>query len=344
MDKTEDEKYIARCIQLARSGRCTVSPNPMVGAVIVCDGKIIGEGFHIRSGEGHAEVNAVRSVKDLSLLTHSTLYVSMEPCSHYGKTPPCADMIIAEHIPRVVIGCQDPSAKVDGKGIKKLQEAGIDVTVGVLEDECKQLIAGFYTPSLLYRPYITLKWAESADGFIDAEGKHTTISSPHTMMLVHKKRAENDAIMVGTETALKDNPQLTTREWYGKNPIRVVLDRTLRLPQTLHLFDGSVHTLVITTKKHRSEEKLEFITLPEDFFDLTHILKELTKRNIQTLLIEGGSRLQQSFIDSDLWDEAFIEQSNVVLSQGVAAAHLKNIKKCEKGCFFSSTILHYYHF
>ena len=250
----EEEKYMRRCIELAKNGLCNVSPNPMVGAVIVCHGRIIGEGYHIRCGEAHAEVNAIRSVKDESLLKHSTIYVSLEPCSHYGKTPPCADLIIEKQIPRIVIGCQDPFSEVAGRGIQKLRDAGREVTVGILEEECQSLIRRFITFNTLHRPYITLKWAESADRFIDIErtsGMPLILSSPLTSMLVHKKRAEADAIMVGRRTALLDNPSLTVRNWYGHNPIRVVLDRTLSLPNDLQIFDGNVPTLVFTEKKFR---------------------------------------------------------------------------------------------
>lgn len=250
--KMEEEKYMRRCIELAKNGLCNVSPNPMVGAVIVCNGRIIGEGYHIRCGEAHAEVNAIRSVKDESLLKRSTIYVSLEPCSHYGKTPPCADLIIEKQIPRIVIGCQDPFSEVAGRGIQKLRDAGREVTVGVLEEECKSLIRRFITFNMLHRPFITLKWAESADHFIDIErtdGKPVVLSSPLTSMLVHKKRAEADAIMVGRRTALLDNPALTVRNWYGHNPIRVVLDRTLSLPNDLQIFDGNVPTLIFTEKQ-----------------------------------------------------------------------------------------------
>ena len=235
----EEEKYMRRCIELAKNGLCNVAPNPMVGAVIVCDGRIIGEGYHIRCGEAHAEVNAIRSVKDKSLLSRSTIYVSLEPCSHYGKTPPCADLIIEEKIPRIVIGCQDPFSQVAGRGIQKLRNAGREVTVGVLEKECKHLIRRFITFNTLHRPFITLKWAESADHFIDVErtdGNPVILSSPLTSMLVHKKRAEADAIMVGRRTALLDNPSLTVRHWVGRSPVRVVLDRTLKLPAGTHRF------------------------------------------------------------------------------------------------------------
>ena len=220
----EEEKYMRRCIQLAQNGLCNAAPNPMVGAVIVCDGKIIGEGYHVRCGKVHAEVNAIRSVKETSLLKRSTIYVSLEPCSHHGKTPPCADLIIEKQIPRIVIGCQDPFSKVAGRGIQKLKDAGREVIVGVLEDECRHLIKRFITFHTLHRPYITLKWAESADGFIDlcrTEGNPVILSTPLTSMLVHKKRAEHSAILVGTRTAKLDNPSLNVRNWYGRSPIPV---------------------------------------------------------------------------------------------------------------------------
>ena len=210
---SEEEKYMLRCIQLAQNGLCNAAPNPMVGAVIVCDGKIIGEGYHVRCGEAHAEVNAIRSVKDTSLLKRSTIYVSLEPCSHYGKTPPCADLIIEKQIPRIVIGCRDPFSKVAGRGIQKLKDAGREVIVGVLETECRQLIRRFITFHTLRRPYITLKWAESSDRYIDysrTDGKPVILSSLLTSMLVHKKRAEHSAILVGTRTAELDNPAIGT--------------------------------------------------------------------------------------------------------------------------------------
>ena len=242
---TQDEKYISRCIQLAKNGLYNTPPNPMVGAVIVYQDRIIGEGYHVRCGEGHAEVNAIASVKDESLLRQSTLYVSLEPCSHYGKTPPCADLIIRKGIPRVVVGCVDPFSMVSGRGIQKLRDAGVDVTVGVLEQACKDLIKRFVTFNLKQRPYITLKWAQSADGFIDVlrqKGMPVKLSSPITSMYVHKLRAEHQAILVGRKTALLDNPSLTVRDWYGKNPLRMVIDRELSLPSSLRLFDGSTPT------------------------------------------------------------------------------------------------------
>ena len=325
--KMEEEKYMRRCIELAKNGLCNVSPNPMVGAVIVCDGRIIGEGYHIRCGEAHAEVNAIRSVKDESLLKRSTIYVSLEPCSHYGKTPPCADLIIEKQIPRIVIGCQDPFSEVAGRGIQKLRDAGREVTVGVLEEECKSLIRRFITFNTLHRPFITLKWAESADHFIDIErtdGKPVVLSSPLTSMLVHKKRAEADAIMVGRRTALLDNPSLTVRNWYGHNPIRVVLDRTLSLPNDSQIFDGNVPTLIFTEKQQPEKKNITYITINFNHNPLKQIMEALYQRKIQSLLVEGGRQLLQSFIDNELWDEVYIEKCPCKLNSGVKAPEISD--------------------
>jgi len=323
---TKDEKYIARCIQLAKNGQCNAAPNPMVGAVIVHHDTIIGEGYHIRCGEAHAEVNAIRSVKDESLLKDSTIYVSLEPCSHYGKTPPCADLIINKGIPRVVVGCQDPFSLVAGRGIQKMRDAGIDVKVGVLEEECRRLIRRFVTFNTLKRPFITLKWAESADGFIDLHrtGGHPYIfSSPLSSTLVHKRRAEHSAILVGRRTALLDNPSLTTRSWYGKNPIRMVIDKDLTLPTRLSLFDGSTRTLVFTRRKDTpSLPNVEYIRLNFDEDILPQIMEVLYQEKLQSLMVEGGSILLQSFIDANCWDETYIERSDALLNDGVKAPAL----------------------
>ena len=323
---TKDEKYIARCIQLARNGLCNAAPNPMVGAVIVHNDTIIGEGYHIRCGEAHAEVNAIRSVKDESLLKESTIYVSLEPCSHYGKTPPCADLIINKGIPKVVVGCADPFSLVAGRGIQKMRDAGIDVTVGVLEKECQQLIQRFVTFHTLHRPFITLKWAESADGFIDLKrtGGHPYIfSSPLSSMLVHKRRAESAAILVGRKTALLDNPSLTTRSWYGKNPVRMAIDRELTLPNHLALFDGSTPTIIFTEKEETPTlPQVEYMRLDFSQDILPQIMEVLYQKKLQSLMVEGGSILLQSFIDAGCWDEAYIEESEKLLSDGVKAPFL----------------------
>lgn len=295
-----------RCIQLAKCGEAGAPPNPMVGAVVVCNGRIIGEGFHRYCGGPHAEVNAINSVTDKRLLSQSTIYVSLEPCAHYGKTPPCADLIIQSKIPRVVIGCADPFAKVNGLGIKKLQDAGCEVKVGVLESECLELNHKFFTFHQKHRPWIILKWAQSKDGFIGACDTTNRIqfSNALTQTLVHRLRARSGAILVGTRTAILDNPTLTTRYWTGANPLRLTIDRKGCLPENLHLLDGSTPTVIYT------QESIE------------EILNDLYNRNIQSLIVEGGTCLLQSFIDAGLWDEARIETSPACIGQGTVAPKL----------------------
>ena len=338
------EKYMWRCIQLAQNGMNHTAPNPMVGAVIVCDGRIIGEGYHVRCGEAHAEVNAIRSVVDKESLKRSTIYVSLEPCSHYGKTPPCADLIIRMQIPRVVIGCKDPFVQVAGQGIERLRNAGCEVVVGVLEKECRQLIRHFITFNTLRRPYITLKWAESADGFIDVvrtQGKPARLSNDLTAMRVHKLRAENDAIMVGTNTAELDNPSLTVRHWWGDNPLRVVTDSELRLSGELTLFDGTVPTLVLTRCGERNHPHAEHVLWGDDETMLEHLMKELYQRKKQTLMVEGGRQLLQSFIDAGLWDEILIEKSAQSLGHGISSPQVHGENAFESECHFGHTVLHY---
>ena len=312
---TKDEKYIARCIQLAKNGLCNAAPNPMVGAVIVHQDTIIGEGYHRRCGGPHAEVNAINSVKDRRLLSRSTIYVSLEPCAHHGKTPPCADLIIKSGIPRVVIGCADPFAKVNGLGIKKLRDAGCEVKVGVLESECLELNHRFFTFHKKHRPWITLKWAQSKDGFIGAcdTANRVQFSNAFTQTIVHRLRAKSSAILVGTRTAILDNPSLTTRYWTGANPLRLTIDRKGCLPENLRLLDGSTPTIVYT------QESIE------------EILNDLYDRNIQSLIVEGGACLLQSFIDAGLWDEARIETAPVFIKQGTIAPKLSHEElKCQQ--------------
>ena len=289
-------------------------PNPMVGAVIVCDGRIIGEGYHQRCGEGHAEVNAIASVRETDLLSRSTIYVSLEPCAHYSKTPPCADLIISKGIPRVVVGCMDPFAKVNGLGIKKLRDAGIDVVVGVLEKECQELNKRFMTFHSLKRPFVTLKWAQSADGFIGISGQRTAISNDLAQTICHKRRAEHQAIMVGRVTALTDNPRLDVRQaGWARIPIRVVMNRHLTLPTSLHLFDGSTPTIVFTQVDAASPTNgVEYVGIDFTADIIPQILSHLHARGIQSLLVEGGARLLQSFIDAGAWDEAYVETAHWV--------------------------------
>lgn len=340
---TKDEKYMLRCLQLAANGFCTTPPNPMVGAVVVYQDRIIGEGWHVHCGQAHAEVNAIRSVKDQSLLRKSTIYVSLEPCSHYGKTPPCADLIIEKGIPHVVVGCMDPFALVAGKGIQKLRNAGIQVEVGVLEKECQDLNRRFMTFHLYKRPYITLKWAESADGFIDSTrtcGQPTRISNDLTQMIAHKRRAEHTAILVGRKTALLDNPSLTTREWYGQSPARLVIDKHLTLSPSLRIFDGEAPTIVFTAEDGISDyPNTTLIKLDFAQNILPQIMQILYEKQLQSLLVEGGQTLLQSMINENLWDEAFIEKGTIVLNNGVKAPIIT--ASCEKQMQMGRTYLHY---
>lgn len=312
-----------RCLQLAKSGLGQTYPNPMVGCVIVYNDRIIGEGWHRKAGEGHAEVNAINSVADESLLKKATIYVSLEPCSHFGKTPPCSDLIISKDIKNVVIGTIDPFAKVAGKGVKKLMEAGCEVTVGVLEDACRDLNKRFFTFHQKKRPYLILKWAQSHDGFIapaqQEVGKPVWITNPRSKQLVHKWRSEEQAILVGTQTALKDNPQLNTRLWEGENPVRVVLDRQLRLPENLNLFDGSIKTIVITEKTAPSKKNPLFETIDFSTDLAKKICKVLHQHNLQSVIIEGGSQTLQTFIDANLWDEARIFTGTIQFEKGTKA-------------------------
>ena len=312
--KSLDEFYMRRCIQLAACGIGSTSPNPAVGALIVCNGRIIGEGYHIKAGEPHAEVNAVRSVQenDRHLLTLSTMYVTLEPCSHYGKTPPCCDMIIEKGIRRVVIGTTDNNKCVNGAGIARMRRAGIDVVVGVLESECIRLNQPFFTSNKLGRPAVTLKWAQTADGYIDVlrdGGEPLRISTPLTQVAVHKLRASHDAILVGTRTAMLDNPSLNLRCWAGCHPLRLVIDRNGVLPSSLNLFDGSLRTIVYTEKATLEwiGKNVEHVVLDFSNDILPQILSHLYSLKVNSLLVEGGARLLQAFIDASLWDNARVE-------------------------------------
>ena len=318
--------FMQRCLDLAILGMGDVAPNPMVGCVIVHEGTIIGEGYHQKFGEPHAEVNAIRSVKNQELLGQSTLYVSLEPCAHFGKTPPCSDLIIKNRIPRVVIGTIDPFAKVAGKGIERMQNAGIQVEVGVLEKECREQNRRFFTFHEKKRPYILLKWAQTLDGFIDtdrSETQHPTwITNALSKRLVHKQRSEESAILIGTNTATYDNPALTVREWTGNQPVRMVIDRTSRLNANLHLFDRKATTWVFTREQKSDNENLQFISLDFGRNILPQLLSELYKRDILSVIVEGGSVLLNSFLDAGLWDEAFVYTGNQFFGKGVAAPHI----------------------
>ncbi|HLU81028.1 MAG TPA: bifunctional diaminohydroxyphosphoribosylaminopyrimidine deaminase/5-amino-6-(5-phosphoribosylamino)uracil reductase RibD [Flavobacteriaceae bacterium] len=317
------EKYMQRCVELAQKGLGKTYPNPLVGSVIVHDEKIIGEGWHQKAGTPHAEVNAINSVADETLLKKSTLYVNLEPCSHYGKTPPCSDLIIAKGIKKVIIGIVDPFAAVSGRGIKKLLAAGCEVSVGMLEDECKHLNRRFLVFNQQKRPYIILKWAQTKDGFIAPKhhntGKPVWISGEESRQLVHKWRTEEQAILVGTNTVLKDNPKLDARLWKGSNPVRVVLDREGKIPSDFHVLDGRTKSLILC--ENPKENRNNLIYEPVDFKEnlIAQICEILHRHHLQSLIVEGGSKTLQAFIDAGLWDEARIFTGKTLFKEGVKA-------------------------
>jgi diaminohydroxyphosphoribosylaminopyrimidine deaminase/5-amino-6-(5-phosphoribosylamino)uracil reductase len=329
------EKYIKRCIELAQNGLGTTYPNPMVGSVIVYEDKIIGEGWHKKAGEPHAEVNAVKSVKDKSLLKKATIYVSLEPCSHFGKTPPCCDLIIANEIPNVVVGTVDPNEKVAGRGILKLIEAGANVTVGVLEEECNELNKRFFTFHQKKRPYIILKWAESQDSFlgpekeIDQARKPIWITNQYSRQLVHKWRTEEQAILAGTQTVVDDNPKLNARDWNGNNPIRVVIDQNNRIDENSFIFDDSVKTFIFSKDSKPSKYNTQFEELDFNKSIIPEILDVLYQNQIQSIIIEGGRQTLQSFIDENLWDEAriFVGKTNFLKGTRAPIITRKNTTK-----------------
>ncbi|TKD65832.1 bifunctional diaminohydroxyphosphoribosylaminopyrimidine deaminase/5-amino-6-(5-phosphoribosylamino)uracil reductase RibD [Flavobacterium sp. ASW18X] len=322
-----DEKYLFRCIELGKNALGSAAPNPMVGCVIVYNDKIIGEGFTSPFGGPHAEVNAIHSVKDQSLLQKATLYVTLEPCSHYGKTPPCADLIIEKGIPNIVIGLKDPHEKVAGQGIQKLKDAGKNVVYGILEEECREHHKRFLTFIEKKRPYIILKWAETYDGFLAPDPQMRSknpepywITGIPARQLVHKWRAEEQAILVGTKTVLMDNPSLTVRDWKGKNPMRVVIDKDLKLSATAAVFNDDAKVLVLTNKKTTATKaNLTYLTLDFSTPLVPQILKALHLQNITSLIVEGGAKTLEQFITDDLWDEARIFTGNTVFKSGIAA-------------------------
>lgn len=327
-----DDTYMQRCIDLALSGLGYVAPNPMVGAVVVFKGAIIGEGYHRRYGGHHAEVEAIQAVSDKSKLKRSTLYVNLEPCCHHGKTPPCTDLIRQSGIPRVVIGTVDPFDAVAGKGIARLRSHGISVTVGVMKDACRELNKRFFTFYEKKRPYIVLKWAQTADGFIDinrkpnAEKRPTWITSEKLRMLVHKWRTEEAAIMVGTETALKDNPMLNVRDWHGQGPTRIAIDRKLKIKSNYHLLDDSQPTLIFNEIQSKIKGQTRYIQVPFNKNLLPELLKVLYQEQLQSLIVEGGRKTLQSFIDNNLWDEARIFTGNQFFCNGIKAPDLISFK------------------
>lgn len=329
--------YIKRCLQIAKNGFGTTRPNPSVGAVIVHQNKIIGEGFTSPFGSNHAEVNAINAVKNKKLLKEATIYVTLEPCSHFGKTPPCADLIVKHQLKQVVIGCLDTNSLVAGKGVERLRNANIEVIVGVLEDECRIHHKRFFTVQEKKRPYIILKWAETKDGFVAPfsknENKPFFISNTYSQQVVHRLRSKEHAILVGTNTVLADNPKLNVRSWYGKNPVRIVLDRTLRIPESASILDESIKTIVLTEKsdqeneikKKNQEVKDNLIFEQIDFSEklARQICAVLYKHNIQSLIIEGGTQTLQVFIDENLWDEAFVFVGDSHLKDGIKSPEIK---------------------
>lgn len=377
---TDDSTYMQRCLQLAELGCGNVAPNPMVSAMLVHNNRIIGEGYHKEYGKAHAEVNCINSVKeeDIHLIALSTLYVSLEPCAHYGKTPPCADLIIAQQIPKVVVGCRDPFKQVAGKGIEKMQNAGIDVSVGLLEKECKKLNKRFLTFHTQHRPYIILKWAQTVNGKIatspkpspkeraltpkeeilavngdnSIKEKRLFITNEFTNRLVHKWRSEETGILVGTNTALLDNPELTNRLWSGRNPLRLIVDMHLRLPSSLNIFNKQSTTIIFNAHKHAMEN----FSLPplggaggglyqvaEDVSIVHQILNACYQMNIQSIFVEGGAKLLQSFIDEGMWDEArVITNETLYVENGLPAPQLSDALLISSEKIFSDSITYYH--
>jgi len=337
-----------RCIELARLAAGHTAPNPMVGALMIHDGRIIGEGYHQYYGEAHAEVNCISSVQaeDQPLISQSTLYVSLEPCVHYGKTPPCADLIIKKKIPKVVIGCRDPFIEVNGKGIEKLNAAGIETIFGVLEEECIALNKRFFTFHTKHRPYVILKWAESGNHKLaNADFSRVFISNEFSNRLVHKWRSEEAAILIGTNTALYDDPALTVREgWQGSNLTRMVIDMELRLPQSLKIFNQQARTIVFNSRKHEEQNNISYYKIKRDEQLVQQIVHALYQLKIQSVIIEGGTALLQSFIDVGIWDEArVITNETLQIPDGIHGPELDEAKLISGENYFSDSIRYYKH-
>lgn len=339
------ELYMQRCLDLAANGAGNVSPNPMVGAVLVHQDRIIGEGWHRQIGQPHAEVNCLQSVAEehKPLIKESTLYVSLEPCAHFGKTPPCADLIIKNKIPEVVIGIRDPFEAVNGKGIERLKAAGVKVTTGILQEKCRLLNKRFFTFHTQKRPFIILKWAASLNGKTAMpDGSRALISNAYSNRLVHKWRSREDAIMVGTNTALMDDPSLTTRLWEGKNPVRVVLDASLRVPATRKVLDGAVRTIVFNTQKQEEAGNILYYRISPAQSLIDQVVRALYQLNVQSVLVEGGTGLLQSFMDEGAWDEArVITNTEMMIENGFPGPALSDalLKKKED---YQNDVVHYF--
>lgn len=332
-----------RCLELAKLGECRVAPNPKVGCIIEYGGNIIGEGYHQVYGGAHAEVNAINAVRNIDLLKKSTLYVNLEPCAHFGKTPPCSDLIIQKQIPNVVIGTIDPYAEVAGKGIEKLKKAGVNVLVNVLKEDCLDLNRRFFTFHKEKRPYIFLKWAQTADGFVDVDrtkenfGEPTWITNEMARIAVHKQRSTESAIFIGTETALKDNPSLTLRDWYGLQPLRIVPDRQKRLPKNLNLFDQKAPTLILSKGAYDDKRSISMIELANNENVIDALMNYLYKQKVLSIIVEGGPKMLQSFIDIGLWDEAHIYTGQLSFKTGIKAP-VFNESPCKFDRFYNSEL------
>jgi diaminohydroxyphosphoribosylaminopyrimidine deaminase/5-amino-6-(5-phosphoribosylamino)uracil reductase len=339
------ELYMNRCLQLARLGAGRVAPNPMVGSVLVYEDRIIGEGYHQEYGKAHAEVNCVNSVgyEDKALIEKSVIYVSLEPCAHFGKTPPCANLIIKHKIKTVVVGCRDPFKQVDGKGIERIENAGITVIKGVLENDCQNLNRRFFTFHTKKRPYIIIKWAQSKNHKIaNADFSRVLISNAYSNRLVHKWRSEEAGIMVGTNTALQDDPALNTRNWTRPNPIRLVVDMNVRLPSTLQVFDGNQKTIIFNGIKNEELQNVTYYKIEKEPSFVQALLKACYKLNIQSVLIEGGSRLAESFINENAWDEArVIENTQLIIHNGLRAPLLSNHQLISSEAISTDVISYY---
>jgi diaminohydroxyphosphoribosylaminopyrimidine deaminase/5-amino-6-(5-phosphoribosylamino)uracil reductase len=324
-DAKQDKEFMGRCLELAHKGLGVTAPNPMVGCVLVAGGKIIGQGYHREFGKAHAEVNAIQSVMKTEWLASSTLYVNLEPCSHHGKTPPCTDLILEKGIPRVVIGTQDPNKTVSGRGISRLRDNGVRVNVGIRQQECLELNRRFFTSHLNNRPYIILKWAETKDGYIDRKrtsggsGKINWITGTLERQLVHKWRSEEQAILVGTRTALTDDPELTVRDWSGRQPLRLVIDRKGKLPNSLKLLDGETPTVIFSERALRPTVNLRQVKIAGDQDMLDGILDFLYDNQIQSIIVEGGRATLEGFIKRDLWDEARVFTGDKQFGSGIRA-------------------------
>jgi diaminohydroxyphosphoribosylaminopyrimidine deaminase/5-amino-6-(5-phosphoribosylamino)uracil reductase len=335
-----DKFYIKRCIEFAQKALGNTYPNPLVGCVIVHNNKIIGEGYHRKAGENHAEINAINSVKNPELLKNSTIYVSLEPCSHFGKTPPCAEKIVEIGFKKVVIGTLDSHEKVNGKGKKIIENAGIEVISGILENECQELNKRFFTFHQKKRPFIILKWAESGDGFLDKNFQPHQIGNALTKQFVHQLRREEHAILVGTQTVLNDNPSLTTREISGRNPVRILIDFNLKVPKNFNIFNEEAETIVFNSIKNDQKKNVKIIKIEKENF-LQHLMEKLYEEQIQSVIIEGGRFTLQQFIDENLWDEAIvIKNSDIKLKNGTKSPNF-NFKPIEIQTFRDNKIEFY---